>query len=320
MDMLAIPGSSFASSRLALGTAEFGAAVDEQTAYALLDDFVAAGGNHLDTAHSYAAWTPGRWGASERLIGRWMRSRGLAGRLLVATKCCHMLYVDLDVPNVRPDVVHAELSESLERLGLERIELYYLHRDDPNVPVEALLAALEAERAAGRIGAYACSNWTVPRLREAAAIARARGWAGFRAHQVEWSLATVATAGPWGLRSMESTLSQWHRASGVPVTAFTPQASGFFAQDWDGPDAPTGAYARYLADPRNRARARRLQARAAALGVSPTRLALAWLLAQPLPAIPIIGCKTRAQLADSIAALRLRLSTAEVADLERGSD
>ncbi|MBA3684728.1 MAG: aldo/keto reductase [Planctomycetes bacterium] len=318
MDTLAIPGLPFPSSRLALGTAEFGAGIDEATAFALLDDYAAAGGNHLDTAHIYAAWVPGCWGSSERVIGSWLRSRGMAGRMLVATKGGHMHFAGDHPPRVRPEVVHFELRESLERLGLERVELYYLHRDDPSVPVEPLLAALEAERAAGRIGAYGCSNWTVPRLREAAAIARARGWEGFRAHQVEWSLATVPAAGAWDLRAMDPELFAWHRASALPVTAFTPQASGFFARDWDS-DAAPASHARFRVDPRNLRRWRRANARAAARGVPTTRLALAWLLAQPIQVIPVIGCKTRAQLADSLAALRIRLSPAEVSDLERGA-
>ncbi len=319
MDEILIPGLPMRSSRLALGTGDFGASVDESTAYALLDDYVAAGGNHLDTAHIYAAWIPGGWGASERMIGRWLRARGLEGRILVATKGAHMRLDGDQRGRVRPECIHADLRESLDRLGLDRVALYYLHRDDPDVPVDALLAALEAERRSGRIGAYACSNWSAPRLRAAAACARTHGWEGFRLNQVEWALASVPSEGWLGTRAMDDDLLAWHRASNIPVAAYTPQASGFFARDWNGHGGDGGKHARYLADPANLRRWRRVRDRAAAESISPTRLALAWLLAQPVPVLPVLGCKTRAHLRDSLGALSLRLKPSELEDLRRGA-
>lgn len=318
--MIALPGVATPSHPLVLGVADFGAGVDAETAFRLLDRYAEAGGNHCDTAHIYAAWIPGCWGASERLLGRWLRSRGMTQRMIVATKGAHMHLTGDQAPRVRPECIHADLRESLERLGLERVDLYYLHRDDPTVPVEPILAALEAERSVGRIGAYACSNWSLPRLQEAAAIAHARGWAGFSAHQIQWSLAEVSVDGGLGARAMDPGLRAWHRASGLPVAAYSSQAVGFFAREWTWPtgELRERKFARYLSETNVR-RAWRIRARAAARGVSPNQLALAWLLAQPQPVLAVLGCKTRAHLDDSLGSLRIALSPAELADLERGA-
>lgn len=318
--MTALPGIATPSHPLVLGVAEFGTRVDAETAFRLLDRYAEAGGNHCDTAHIYAAWLPGGSGASERLLGRWLRSRGMAKRMIVATKGAHPHLTGDQAPRVRPECIHADLGESLERLGVERVDLYYLHRDDPCVPVEPILAALESARASGRIGAYACSNWSLPRLREAAGLAHARGWAGFSAHQIQWSLADVPAEGAMGTRAMDPALRAWHRATGVPVAAYSSQAVGFFAREWAWPSGELRErkFARYLSEANVR-RAWRVRARAAAHGVSPNQLALAWLLRQPQPVLAVLGCKTRAHLEDSLGSLRIALSPAELADLERGA-
>src|SRR5688500_14279535 len=124
------------SSPLALGTADFGSSIPAAESYRLLDAFVAAGGNHLDTAHDYASWIPGGDGASERTIGEWLRHAGGRDRLLIATKggCTQN-----GGKRIRRDVLRSEITLSLERLGVPCVDLYWVHRDDPAVPVADLL-------------------------------------------------------------------------------------------------------------------------------------------------------------------------------------
>jgi aryl-alcohol dehydrogenase-like predicted oxidoreductase len=316
---VALPGVKQASSPLILGVAEYGATVSQEDSFRLLDCYAEAGGNHVDTAHIYAAWIPGCVGSSERTLGRWLHSRGMVGKMIIATKGAHFALDGVHAPRVRPDCIHTDVSESLERLGVAHVELYYLHRDDPSVPVEPLLAALEEEVARGRIGAYACSNWTVPRLREAAAVAKANGWRGFSAHQAQWSLATVPAAGGGGTRAMDEELRAWHRDSGLPFAAYSSQANGFFARTWTWPNpdlSGRNAKVKQFATETNIRRALRVSARAAARGVSANQLALAWLLNQAHPTLAVIGGKTVAQVSDSLGALSIRLSTSELADLE----
>lgn len=315
--MLTLPGCAKPTCPIILGVADLGGSVDQETSFAIMDRYAEAGGNHFDTAHIYAAWLPGRVGSSERTLGRWLRSRGLVGKMLIATKGAHMALDGVYAPRVRPECIHADLQESLERLGVDRVDLYYLHRDDPTVPVECLLAALEAERARGRIGAYACSNWALPRLHEAQALAAARGWAGFAVNQMAWSLAAQPAEGPMSTYAVDPLYRRWHRETGLPLACYSSQAVGFFARTWTWPSQGHAKKFDAYCTETNVRRAWRAQAYAAARGVTPTRIALAWLLHQGHPVLPIIGGKTVAQISDSMAALKLSLSPGEVRDLER---
>ncbi|MEK7412080.1 MAG: aldo/keto reductase, partial [Planctomycetota bacterium] len=194
-----IPGLTTAPTALVFGTGSLGSAIPADDAFRLMDRYAELGGNHFDSAHVYAAWLPRGTGASERTVGAWVRRRGMEGRVCVATKGAHFNLDGVHASRVRPECIAADLRESLDRLGLARVDLYYLHRDDPSVPVEPLLEALERERRAGLIGAYAASNWSAPRMAEARTIARARGWSGFVANQIEWSLAEVPPTESCGL-------------------------------------------------------------------------------------------------------------------------
>jgi len=316
-----VPGLAIAPTVLALGTAEFGSVISVDDSFRLLDRYAELGGNHFDSAHIYAAWLPNGTGASERTLGAWVRRRGLEGRVCIATKGAHFLLDKAQAPRVRPECIAADLRESLERLGLARVDIYYLHRDDVTVPVEPLLEALERERRAGLIGAYAASNWSMPRLAEAWTVARARGWAGFVANQVEWSLATVAAEGACGpgSRAADPALRTWHRESGIPLAAYSSQARGFFSREWSWPlpSGDLGKFARFASEGNVR-RWRRVADRAAERGISRNCLALAWLLNQPQTVWPIVGCRTCAQIDDSMAAAAIHLSSAEIADLDGG--
>lgn len=307
---------------LVLGTADFGSARPVDESFRLMDRFAELGGDHLDSAHVYAAWLPRGTGASERTVGAWVRRRGMEGRVRVASKGAHFR---LDVPDapsrVRPECIAIDLRESLDRLGLARIDLYYLHRDDPTTPVEPLLEALERERRAGLIGSYAASNWSPARMAEAQRVARLRGWPGFVANQIQWSLAEVPAEGPGLTRAADAEARRWHRDNGVAIAAWSAQAGGFFSREWTWP-APAGAEGKFgrYASAGNVRRWRRIADRAAAMGISRNRLALAWLLNQPQAVWPVVGCRTVAQVDDSLAATRIRLSTAELAELEAGRD
>lgn len=305
---------------IALGTALFGSTIRSDDAFRIMDRYHELGGDHLDTAHVYAAWLPEGVGASERTVGAWVRQRGLAGSVRIASKGAHFVLATPAQARVRPECIAADLRESLDRLGLPRIDLYYLHRDDPSVPVDALLDALERERRAGLIGAYAASNWSTERMEQARLAAAAHGWAGFAANQVQWSLAEVAPAGACGpgTRSAEPALRAWHRTHGVPLAAYSPQAQGFFARDWDAADdAMRRRYAAYLA-PANLARWRRVAGLARQRGIGGNRLALAWLLAQPQPVWPVVGSRSVAQVEDSMLAARVALTAAEAEFLDQG--
>ncbi len=304
-----LPGISTPCSAIALGTGGFGSSVPRDEAFAMLDDFVAAGGTFLDTAHIYAAWLPGGTGASERTIGAWLASRGLRERMVVGTKGGHP---PLDSGSSSSsssrlclDLIAAHLAESLERLRQPLIDLYWLHRDDESIPVDEILGALQPHLRAGTIRAIGASNWSWQRLDEAETCARQRGWIGFVASQISWSLASFAPSHRFGggMRGMDADTLLWHVHSGLPQIPYSSQANGYFAK----PLAQALERLPQYADPANPRRWLLARTASARLGVSANALALAWLLQHPQGGWGIIGPKDRAQLTDSLAAADLIL-------------
>lgn len=285
---------------IALGIDAFGGGVPDERAFALLDAFTAGGGTMLDTAHCYGS------GASERCLGRWMAARGSRDRILISSKGAHP---QDGAPNrLGAEHIARDLAESLERLGTGRIDLYWLHRDDPARPVDGILEALESHRVAGRIAAYGASNWSQERLEAAAACASRLGIPGFCAVQQGWSLAERVTPGWPGCRYLNEQDRAWHRRTGLPIAAFTAQARGFFAKDVADYDSPA-----------NRARRERARELATRRGATPNQIALAWLTCQEFPGIAIAGSHRPEQLADCLGAGAIALSPAEVEWLATGA-
>ena len=147
MHTFLLNNSVFEVPAIQLGSAEFGASIGEQESFALLDRYAAAGGTLVDTALVYGRWVPGNQSLSEQVIGHWLASRG-KNKIMVATKGAHPVLNDgsghMGPPRLAPEDITCDLHESLLNLGLERIDLYYLHRDDTTRPVEEIIDTLHA--------------------------------------------------------------------------------------------------------------------------------------------------------------------------------
>jgi aryl-alcohol dehydrogenase-like predicted oxidoreductase len=278
--------------RLVFGTLHL---PDGAVASRLLDRYVAAGGDALDVANVYQD------GDASRTVGRWLGNGAPAGRPALYAKGCHP-------PNCRPDLVAAEVEEARSLLGVDHIDVFILHRDDRAYPVSAWADALLAEVAAGRIGAFGVSNWTIERTRELRAHLDAAGADHLRAFSNHFSLARMISP-PWpGCLALTT---QDLRALGeldVAVLAWSSLATGFFAgrdtPHWDNAD--------------NRARRDRAAALAERLGTSAPAIALAYVLHQPEHVRPVVGTRSEAHLDEALAAASIRLSAEDVAWLERG--
>jgi aryl-alcohol dehydrogenase-like predicted oxidoreductase len=304
-----LPGIPTPASAIVLGTGGFGSAQPRDLAFAMLDAFAAAGGTFLDSAHIYAAWLPEGTGASERTIGAWLASRGMRERMVIGTKGGHPHLASMDRSRLRPEEIASDLAESLERLAQPGIDLYWLHRDDPSIPVDEILGALQPHLRAGTVRAIGASNWTWQRLDEAETCATMRGWTGFAASQISWSLASFAPSHQFssGMVGMDADTLLWHGQSGLPVIPYSAQANGYFAK-------PLGVALERLpqyADPANPRRWMATREIAARHGVSANAVALAWLLQHPRGGWGIIRPKDLAQLADSLAAADLVLTVHE---------
>lgn len=318
MRKLHIPGVG-AVSAIGLGTAHYGTAIDEARAFRLLDCYTESGGNYIDTAHIYGAWVPGCHGASEAIIAKWYRQRGRPKDVLVSTKGCHAEIANPRRLRVTPESVRRDLAQSLERLGLESIPLYWLHRDDPEVPVGELMDALAGEHAAGRVGAIGASNWTPGRIQDANVYAARNNLPPFAASQVGWSLARpneYLRTFPGGALYMDDAGYAFHSAEKMPLFAFSSQAAGFFSRRyrWDGSDEKTARWEmveRMFLNDVNHARLHAAREMSSRKRTTPNGIALAWLLSQPFPVAALIGPTTGAQLSSSLDASSIRLSPAE---------
>jgi aryl-alcohol dehydrogenase-like predicted oxidoreductase len=267
----------------------------------LLDSFVASGGTTVDTAHVYGD------GASERTIGAWLRESGKRQEVIIVTKGAHPNLADW-IPRVNPEAIAQDLDESLERLGVETIDLYLLHRDDPSVPVGPLVECLNGHMASGRIRAFGGSNWTHQRIDEANAYASAYGLQGFVASSPHLALAVMdqsAFSFP-GIVSVSADPAAlaWYGQRQFPLLAWSAQAGGFFS----------GRKARTHFDTEdNRERLRRVRELAARHGFTPIQMALAWVFHQPLNIFALIGTSKLAHLEESLKALQVGLTPEEVA-------
>ena len=314
MKTLILPRTDLRVSRLCFGTADLGASVDEARSFELLDEFFEAGGNFLDTAAIYADWTPAGKGSSEKLLGKWRKSRQIEA--IIATKGGHPELDSLDVGRLSRAEIEADVEASLGNLGLETLDLFYLHRDDESVDVEEVLSALEALVEAGKIRYYTCSNWKLGRIEAFQNAARARSVMGFVASQPLWSLARAdLSQGDQTMQPMTAPMRDFHARTGFSAIPYSSQAGGYFNKLADKRPLPP-IYESERVREVNRARFLRIEEVVRHSAFSITQVVLGYLLSQPFPVVPIIGCKTAAQLEDSLSAADVQLTPAQLAILE----
>ncbi len=230
MNTTSIPGTTLIPSCLCMGTGDFGAGIERPAAYALLDAFHERGGNFLDSAKIYSDWIPGERSRSEKVIGEWMEGRKNRHEIIVATKGAHFNLETPTIMRLAPEEITGDLNASLGHLRTDYIDLYWLHRDDPERPVSEILETLQSQVKAGKIRYYGCSNWRIERLDEARLYAQQNGLDGFAAVQNLWNLAKVNPRGfaDPTIVCMDDTLWEYHHKHQVASIPFTSQANGLF--------------------------------------------------------------------------------------------
>ncbi|MFF4735642.1 aldo/keto reductase [Streptomyces sp. NPDC001262] len=298
---------------LALGGNVFGWTADEAQSFAVLDAYVGAGGNFIDTADVYSVWAPGNQGGeSETIIGNWLAARGNRDDVVIATK------VGAGIPEPRglsADAIKSGVEDSLRRLRTDYIDLYYTHYDDLSVPVEEFLTALDALVKEGKVREIAASNITADRLAEALNFSEANGIAKYVAIQPHYNLVSRDT--------YEGELADVAAAHGLAAVPYYALASGFLTGKYrpgaDVDSARAGKAAEHLETERGPRVLAALDEIAAAHGAEIATVALAWLAAQPTVAAPLASARTVEQLPALLAVADLHLSEAEVARLTEAS-
>jgi aryl-alcohol dehydrogenase-like predicted oxidoreductase len=321
MRCIPIPRTDLMPSALCLGTADLGSAVPAEAAWQMFDLFRAHGGNFLDTALVYANWTAAERSISEKTIGRWLAARGGRDQMVLATKGGHPELGTMHIPRLSPAEIRSDLEQSLRHLGVETIDLYYLHRDDPARPVGEIMDVLHEQVRAGKVRYVGCSNWRVERIHAAREYAVAQGWPGFVANEPLWNLAVLdyTAIGDPTLVLMDEPLWHYHRTQNLPAIPYSSQANGLFQHLAEGTlDKMRPHHQRMYAALENQRRLGRVQRLVAQTGLSVTQLVLSYLTSQPFPTIPIMGCRSVEQLRDSLTAAEVVLSAEQVRYLERG--
>lgn len=325
MRMLTIPGSDLSVSSLCLGIADYGTRISEEESFRLLDQFVEGGGNFLDTAHVYAAWIPGGWGTPERVIGKWLKARGNLSSIVVATKGAHPNFESMHISRCSREEILQDLDESLERLQMEQVPLYWLHRDDPTRSIEEIVETLQIAISSKKIRYFGVSNWSTSRIKEMRDYTEAHNLTGFVGNQVGWSLAArnANVGGDTTIRFMDAEMEAYHQQTGLFVAAYSSQANGFFGGNY-GRDIPhptpksAELVVRSYYSERNFGRLERVQELATQHNCHPNSIALAYLTSQPYAVSAIASCPTSEYLATTLEAGSLRLSHEEVSYLVQG--
>jgi aryl-alcohol dehydrogenase-like predicted oxidoreductase len=317
-----IPGVNQPVARVIQGSTMMGTDLDEADSSALLDDVYALGCNTIDTAHVYGG------GDSERIIGRWLEKRGLRERIVLITKGAAQ---SEDRRRITPFDIAADLHDSLARLKTDYIDLYLLHRDDTNVPVEPVIDTLNEHLQAGRIHAIGASNWSHERIEAANSYALANGLAPFVASSPQFSLAEplnepwplcLSISGPAGRAARE-----WYTETQMPLLIWSPLASGFFSgrfrrdnlhlfgeREWD------GVVVRTYASEENFQRFDRANILAAEKGLDAAQIALAFVMNQPMNIFVEVGPRRSRNFRTNIEASEVYLTPQEMDWLDLKTD
>jgi aryl-alcohol dehydrogenase-like predicted oxidoreductase len=312
MDMRRVGHSPLKIAPIVFGGNVLGWTVNESHAFKILDAFVDAGFNAIDTADTYSRWIPGnKGGESETIIGKWLKQGGgRRERVLILTKVGHEMAPDKK--GLSRCYIKAEVEESLKRLQIETIDLYQSHRDDTSVPMLETLDTYAELIREGKVRSLGASNFTAARLKEALETANAHGLPRYECLQPRFNLYDRA--------DFEGELEQLCLKENIGVIPYYGLASGFLTGKYRAP-ADFGKSARgsrmgdYL-NPRGRRILTALDEVAADHHVNPAAVALAWLIARPSITAPIASATSVDQLKDFAAAAELRLSVGEIAKLD----
>jgi aryl-alcohol dehydrogenase-like predicted oxidoreductase len=297
-----------------LGGNVFGWTADEPSSFKILDAYVDAGLNFIDTADIYSTWVPGHTGGeSETIIGNWLKHSGKRSKIVLATK------VGMQMPagkGLKKSYIFQAVEDSLRRLQTDRIDLYQSHEDDPETPLEETLGAFADLIKQGKVRAIGASNYTAPRLAEALKISRQHGFPSYQSLQPKYNL--------YERSDYESALEPLVVKEGIGVIPYYGLASGFLTGKYrsasDASKSPRGGgvVKKYLNERGFRILAA-LDQVAKDHQSTPGKVALAWLIARPGITAPIASATSADQVHDLVDATKLELDQASIDALNQAS-
>ncbi|GCF95539.1 aldo/keto reductase [Enterococcus florum] len=315
MEYCQIKGLDTKVARIALGTGWFGPE-NEAVIFDLLDQYVAEGGNVIDTGRFYNG------GKSEQVITKWLQQRGNRDQLLLVNKACHH-YVDEnnvqypDQSRVGADYITEDLEYSLKNMGVSHFDIYIMHRDNENVPVEELMDRFEQHRKEGKITVYGVSNWSLERIAAANAYCKKKGYAGITLNSPSYTLATVKKPRWYKAVYVDADYVKQNNDLGITVMSWGAQGAGFFVPLWENmeAEAPEDIKGAFFTE-ENFQKLARVQELAKEKGVEPVNIALAYVLADRFDVFASIGPRNKYELLSSLKTQHVKLTNEEITYLE----
>ena len=306
--------SGLETAPLVLGGNVFGWTADEPTSFAILDAFVDAGFNMIDTADVYSFWAPGnKGGESETVIGNWLKQHGRRDKVLIASKVGYEM--SPTQRGLKRSYILKTVEESLKRLRTDHIDLYQSHIDDPGTPVDETLEAHARLVSQGKARFIGASNFGAPRLKESLETSRKQGYPRYQTLQPLYSLSDR--------QDFEAELEPLCVEQGLGVITYFSLASGFLTgkyrseKDLEG-KSRAGEVRKHMT-PRGQKILAALDEAAERHEAKQGQIALAWLLARPSVTAPISSATTLGQLEELIAATRIKLDRDSIAALDKAS-
>lgn len=285
-------------SKIALGTANFGTDLDRETSYELLDYYVKMGGNVIDTARCYAEWIEGGDSASEKMIGDWIEERGNREEIVLMTKGGNPAMEDRSTTRLNEQEIRKDLDKSLHCLKTQCIDVYFLHRDDVNTPVEKIIDAMDIFRKEGKIKAFGVSNWKANRIVQANEYANQNGKISISISQIQWSYAycTPSMFGDDTLVCMDSCEYESYRKMNMPVMGYSSQSRGILLSYIKNGEEHIPISLERFKCIENRNKGEHLKELIAETGYTAEELSLAYITNNELEGIAIIGMSKLEQL------------------------
>ena len=304
-------------SSLCLGTMQWGWTADEMTAFALMDTFIESGGNFLDTADFYSRWLPGHTGGeSEEIVGRWLKERHNRSNIILATKVRQPMGPGPNDQGLSRKHILEAIDASLQRLNTDYIDLYLMHAFDAETPIDVTLSTLDDLQRSGKVRYVGASNYPAWRLVEALWSADVHHIVRFDSLEPHYNLVLREEFE----RDLKTICEQYQ----IGVTPYSPLANGFLTGKYSRNETPESARASSIMKRYNNETAWKIievvRHIAKEIDSTPSAVSLAWLLAQPVITAPIIGANSVAQLKQSLSALDVRLTAAQLAELDEISN
>jgi len=312
MELRRIGTSTLEVAPLMFGGNVFGWTADEPTSFSILDAFVDAGLNFIDTADAYSRWVPGNQGGeSETIIGKWLAKRGRREQVVIATKVAK----DPRRPGLSAANIEAAIDDSLRRLQTDYVDVYFSHEDDLQVPLEETLGAYQRLIEAGKVRVVGASNYSGARIEEALAVSRRDGLPPYQIVQPEYNL--------YDRKHYEADIEPVALAQRLAVVPYYSLASGFLSGKYRSRDdlakSARGSRVEKYLDHRGTRILAALDQVAGRHASTPASVALAWLIARPGITAPIASATSVGQLQSLVAAVRLKLDPADIQALNDAS-